>query len=106
VSIGNVIRVSIWALLVGLLMAGLTIGASPATFATIITTTTSTKPPTTTTTKYTTTTTKPTTTTTKPTTTTTVKKVKCNAGRGNGPELVNKVDCDPGNSGGHNQGGD
>ena len=98
-SIGNVIRVSIWALLVGLLMAGLTIGASPATFATIITTTTSTKPPTTTTTKYTTT-------TTKPTTTTTVKKVKCNAGRGNGPELVNKVDCDPGNSGGHNQGGD
>lgn len=31
---------------------------------------------------------------------------KCNAGRGNGSELVLGVDCDPGNSGGHNQGGD
>ncbi len=34
------------------------------------------------------------------------KKKKCNAGRGNGSELVNGVDCDPGNSGGHNKGGD
>jgi hypothetical protein len=31
---------------------------------------------------------------------------KCNSGRGNGSELINGVDCDPGNSGGHNQGGD
>jgi hypothetical protein len=30
---------------------------------------------------------------------------KCNAGRGNGPEPV-LADCDPGNSGGNNQGGD
>ncbi len=34
------------------------------------------------------------------------EKVKCNSGRGNGSELVNRVDCDPGNSGGHNNGGD
>lgn len=44
------------------------------------------------------------------------KKVNCNAGRGNGSEFVFvfdkhskkpiKKDCDPGNSGGHNQGGD
>jgi len=33
-------------------------------------------------------------------------KVKCNAGRGNGSELVGGVDCDPGNSGGRNNGGD
>ena len=32
------------------------------------------------------------------------KKQKCNAGRGNGSE--GDPDCDPGNSGGHNQGGD
>jgi hypothetical protein len=36
---------------------------------------------------------------------------KCNSGRGNGSELVGPnphhlVDCDPGNSGGHNNGGD
>ena len=31
---------------------------------------------------------------------------KCNAGRGNGSELVNGVDCDPGRSGGVNRGGD
>jgi hypothetical protein len=33
-------------------------------------------------------------------------KAKCNSGRGNGSEIVNGVDCDPGNSGGHNKGGD
>jgi hypothetical protein len=32
------------------------------------------------------------------------KKKKCNAGRGNGSE--GNPDCDPGNSGGNNQGGD
>ena len=31
-------------------------------------------------------------------------KVKCNSGRGNGSE--GDPDCDPGNSGGHNKGGD
>lgn len=30
---------------------------------------------------------------------------KCNSGRGNGSEPAT-ADCDPGNSGGHNQGGD
>ena len=34
----------------------------------------------------------------------TPEEVKCNAGRGNGSE--GDPDCDPGNSGGHNQGGD
>ena len=66
---------------------------------------------------------KTTTTTTRPTTTTTTKKPckdvdskkyppkpckpKCNAGRGNGSERKNDdgEDCDPGNSGGHNNGG-
>jgi len=33
-------------------------------------------------------------------------KAKCNSGRGNGSELVNGVDCDPGKSAGHNKGGD
>lgn len=33
-------------------------------------------------------------------------KIKCNAGRGNGSELVGGVDCDPGNSGTNNNGGD
>jgi hypothetical protein len=33
-------------------------------------------------------------------------KVKCNSGRGNGSELTRFGDCDPGNSGGHNNGGD
>jgi hypothetical protein len=33
-------------------------------------------------------------------------KVKCNAGRGNGSEPSVYNDCDPGNSGGHNNGGD
>ena len=33
-------------------------------------------------------------------------KPKCNSGRGNGSELVHRVDCDPGNSAGHNNGGD
>jgi len=33
-------------------------------------------------------------------------KVKCNSGRGNGSEIVNRADCDPGNSAGHNNGGD
>jgi hypothetical protein len=37
---------------------------------------------------------------------TTQYKAKCNSGRGNGSEIVNGVDCDPGNSGGHNKGGD
>ena len=32
------------------------------------------------------------------------EKVKCNSGRGNASE--GDPDCDPGNSGGHNQGGD
>lgn len=31
---------------------------------------------------------------------------KCNSGRGNGSEPVPATDCDPGNSGGHNSGGD
>ena len=31
---------------------------------------------------------------------------KCNAGRGNGSETEPSNDCDPGNSGGHNNGGD
>ncbi len=31
---------------------------------------------------------------------------KCNAGNGNGSETVPANDCDPGNSGGNNQGGD
>jgi hypothetical protein len=30
---------------------------------------------------------------------------KCNSGRGNGQETTIENDCDPGNSGGHNQGG-
>jgi hypothetical protein len=30
---------------------------------------------------------------------------KCNSGRGNGSEVAGN-DCDPGNSGGHNNGGD
>ncbi len=31
---------------------------------------------------------------------------KCNSGRGNGSETTPATDCDPGNSGGHNNGGD
>lgn len=31
---------------------------------------------------------------------------KCNSGRGNNSETAPENDCDPGNSGGHNQGGD
>jgi hypothetical protein len=31
---------------------------------------------------------------------------KCNSGRGNGSEFDNSDECDPGNSGGHNNGGD
>jgi len=31
---------------------------------------------------------------------------KCNSGRGNDSETEPENDCDPGNSGGHNQGGD
>ena len=31
---------------------------------------------------------------------------KCNSGRGNLSETTPLNDCDPGNSGGHNQGGD
>ena len=31
---------------------------------------------------------------------------KCNSGRGNGSETDIFNDCDPGNSGGHNNGGD
>jgi len=31
---------------------------------------------------------------------------KCNAGRGNGSETTPANDCDPGNSAGHNNGGD
>jgi len=34
------------------------------------------------------------------------EKVKCNSGRGNGSETTRTNDCDPGNSGGHNNGGD
>lgn len=34
-------------------------------------------------------------------------KLKCNSGRGNGSELTDHhEDCDPGNSGGKNNGGD
>jgi hypothetical protein len=33
-------------------------------------------------------------------------KGKCNSGRGNGSEPDRASDCDPGNSGGHNNGGD
>jgi hypothetical protein len=31
---------------------------------------------------------------------------KCNSGNGNGSESTVVNDCDPGNSGGHNNGGD
>ncbi len=31
---------------------------------------------------------------------------KCNSGRGNSSESTPATDCDPGNSGGHNNGGD
>ena len=31
---------------------------------------------------------------------------KCNSGRGNNSETEPATDCDPGNSGGHNNGGD
>lgn len=31
---------------------------------------------------------------------------KCNSGRGNDSETTPATDCDPGNSGGHNNGGD
>jgi hypothetical protein len=31
---------------------------------------------------------------------------KCNSGRGNASETTPANDCDPGNSGGHNNGGD
>ena len=31
---------------------------------------------------------------------------KCNSGRGNDSETTPETDCDPGNSGGHNNGGD
>ena len=34
------------------------------------------------------------------------KKAKCNSGRGNGSETAPANDCDPGNSGGNNNGGD
>jgi len=30
----------------------------------------------------------------------------CNSGNGNGSEIVGTAECDPGNSGGHNNGGD
>ena len=33
-------------------------------------------------------------------------KVKCNAGNGNASETEPSNDCDPGNSGGNNNGGD
>lgn len=33
-------------------------------------------------------------------------KPKCNAGGGNGSETTPATDCDPGNSGGNNNGGD
>ncbi|MDQ3484274.1 MAG: hypothetical protein M3445_02505 [Actinomycetota bacterium] len=35
-----------------------------------------------------------------------VQQAKCNAGRGNGSESTPATDCDPGNSGGKNNGGD
>ena len=78
-------------------------------------TTTTTHPPATTTTRPTTTTTRPATTTTKPCKDVDSKKYppkpckpKCNSGRGNGSEKKDSgdEDCDPGNSGGHNNGGD
>ena len=31
---------------------------------------------------------------------------RSNFGNGNGSEVVNTAECDPGNSGGHNNGGD
>jgi hypothetical protein len=34
------------------------------------------------------------------------EKAKCNSGRGNNSETTPDNDCDPGNSGGHNNGGD
>ncbi len=34
------------------------------------------------------------------------EKAKCNSGRGNQSETTPENDCDPGNSGGHNNGGD
>ena len=34
------------------------------------------------------------------------KTAKCNSGRGNDSETTPANDCDPGNSAGHNQGGD
>lgn len=37
---------------------------------------------------------------------TTPPPAKCNSGRGNGSETVPATDCDPGNSGGRNNGGD
>lgn len=33
-------------------------------------------------------------------------KAKCNSGKGNGSETAPANDCDPGKSGGHNNGGD
>jgi hypothetical protein len=33
-------------------------------------------------------------------------KEKCNSGNGNGSETAPENDCDPGNSGGNNNGGD
>ncbi len=33
-------------------------------------------------------------------------RVKCNSGKGNGSETSPSNDCDPGNSGSHNNGGD
>lgn len=33
-------------------------------------------------------------------------KKKCNSGNGNQSETTPATDCDPGNSGGHNNGGD
>ena len=33
-------------------------------------------------------------------------KQKCNSGNGNQSETTPETDCDPGNSGGHNNGGD
>jgi DNA-binding GntR family transcriptional regulator len=70
------------------------------------TTTSTTTTSTTSTTVAPTTTTSTTSTTVAPTTTTKVEapKQKCNAGRGNGSEGT--PDCDPGRSGGRNQGGD
>jgi hypothetical protein len=35
-----------------------------------------------------------------------VLPAKCNSGRGNGQETTPENDCDPGNSGGRNNGGD